>query len=232
MEFALVQYAAGDEAERMLELGAPLWAFWLTQQGFDAKCHRFATGRRYPERTPHWEKVAYWIDMADALPDGALMWCADVDALPRRVYWALYAMHSQADVGMVWTESGRFWNSGIVPIRVSAKTRRWLRDVWDAGQDTEARSPGEQGRINSSLGYKSGVPRKFPERDQITPCETTAGTLAVYRLHERWNAYPRVRCFERPPVIQAWHGVAQELRLAEMQAVRTQFDAGGGLWAL
>ena len=228
---AVVQVATGAAWERLLSMGAPLWAYWLNQQLETVRgSYHAETGRRYPERTEQWEKVAYWLFIASTLPDGALMVCADVDAIPRRIENPEGALPAACDLGMVWNESARCWNSGMLFVRLSPFTRAWLNHIWDAGAVAGQAWPGEQGRINESLGYPRGKPVKFPERETLTQCETEAGTLHVYRLNERWNAYPRVRCTEFPPVIQAWHAEPWAKREAGIEAARKHFDQTGELW--
>ena len=180
----LIQQASGD-CRLMLELSAARHAAYCARHGFN---YWALLGDVQFERAPHWNKItlvrhalALGFDIVAWLDADTLIVRDDEDLRATLDGGAPLALALNPGEGLPGTTT--HWNTGVMFLRNTPRTRAFFDAVWQAGP-IEGDSWHEQARIHTVLP-------EFPD--------------LVQRLDDRWNSTPDVNEVANP-VIMAWHG--------------------------
>lgn len=221
----VVQFGTGDCAE-MLRISGPAHAAYCARHGFD---FRSIMTRQVPQRRPEWEKVhaigaalqagyelVIWLDadtlivdpdadLREAIPEGC-------DLAARKLLYHLLGRSIQ--------QFGPLFNFGVVILRNTPASKRFLEELWEAGPITKQRCVDKDGR-NWTDAYT--VLREEARANWILQGNRAAdaGELPiVHELEARFNSFTEYQ--DERPVVMAWHGMQRETTRKRMIAEISQ----------
>lgn len=200
MKKYLIQHGTAAQQE-IIDLVKP-----FNQKYADALGYEYHTDStmRCPERPYYWEKMAYIKEFLSTVEDGSLVVWEDADSLNVRNISFEEALPTGAVLGMTQNRGGlnlnkliNWYNSGVIVMINLPSVREFFNQVW-----------------NTNVGFDEDSIMEVLKANDMK-----IGDVPVASIHPKWNCWKNNAKFAPEPVVQTFHGIKLEEKLAEMRKI-------------